>query len=361
MAEPTSSPFIKINPSLSQWMIAGFGFACAGIVFLLDLFRPVRLPWSDMYYLVGLYGGLFMRRRAELLLYACLIIGTVSVPLLHWQFHDAHPSRLMHRVTGVICGLVMIGLVRTGRRYVQALQTTNDELEQKVQNRTAELRSSYQRLEVLSRELIRTQEAERRHLARELHDQIGQVLTALKMNLHRAEQSANEQVQPHLQSSVQMADEAIGQVRNLTLSLRPPQLDELGLVAALHWLVQHQGRAGNVDGQLDADLGTTRISPDMELVCFRIAQEALTNAIRHAHPGNLHVKIWAHGQELHLSIKDDGIGFNVTEVRTKALKGQSAGLISMQERASLIGGQLEIESAPESGTRIHAIFPLSAV
>ena len=223
-----------------------------------------------------------------------------------------------------------------------------------------QLRTSRQRLELLSRQLITTQETERRHLARELHDEIGQVLTAIKMNLQRTKDVAEDRIKGTLDENLKMVDGAIGQVRNLSLQLRPPQLDELGLVAALHWLVKQQSQIAGFDGRLDVDLGETQIPVDLQTVCFRIAQEALTNAVRHANPSQIFVKLTAAERELHLSIADDGTGFNVSESRMRAMNGGSIGLISMQERASLVGGSTEFESNFGQGTKIHVRIPLSS-
>ncbi len=222
-----------------------------------------------------------------------------------------------------------------------------------------ELRSSRQRLESLSRQLITTQETERRHLARELHDEIGQVLTAIKMNLRRTHQAADASVQSHLQENIEMVDQAIVDVRNLALRLRPPQLDELGLGAALHWLLKNQARLKGLEERLDVDLGDFQISAELETVCFRIAQEALTNAIRHGEPSSVHVKLRASENELHLMIRDDGVGFDVIEQRKRTSAGMSLGLSSMQERASLAGGRIEITSTPGHGTTIQTWFPIS--
>lgn len=222
-----------------------------------------------------------------------------------------------------------------------------------------ELRTSHLRSESLSRQLITAQESERRVLARELHDEIGQVLTAIKMNLRRGQRASPATLQQTLEENLLMVDQAIGQIRNLSLSLRPPHLDALGLVAALHWLVQHQARLGGFEGELDVDLGDAQIPSDLETICFRIAQEALTNAVRHGNPTKVEVKLRATDQRLCLSIHDDGIGFNYEESLQRANRGDSFGLTSMEERASLAGGQFRIESAAEQGTKIHVGFPLS--
>jgi len=221
-----------------------------------------------------------------------------------------------------------------------------------------ELRTSRQRLEVLSRQLITTQETERRHLARELHDEIGQVLTAIKMNLRQTQRVSDPVLQACLDENVAMVDQAIGQVRNLSLSLRPPQLDDLGLVAALHWFVKYQARIGGFQEKLIVDLGDIPVPTDLATVCFRITQEALTNAVRHGHPDHIHVELRANENSLVLIIQDDGVGFDVAEARQRATAGASIGLLSMQERANLVEGQLTIESVLGQGTTIKTWFPL---
>jgi len=221
-----------------------------------------------------------------------------------------------------------------------------------------ELRASHLRSESLSRQLITAQESERRVLARELHDEIGQVLTAIKMNLRRGQRANPATLQQTLEENLQMVDQAIGQIRNLSLSLRPPHLDALGLVAALHWLVQHQARLGGFEGELDVDLGDIQIPSDLETICFRIAQEALTNALRHGNPSKVEVKLRVTDQRLCLTIHDDGIGFNYEESLQRATRGDSFGLTSMEERACLAGGQIRIESTAELGTKILVGFPL---
>lgn len=222
-----------------------------------------------------------------------------------------------------------------------------------------QLVASEQRLESLSRQLITAQESERRRLARELHDQIGQMLTAIKMNLRRTQRMAPPEVGVAVEENVQLVDVAIGQVRNLSLSLRPPQLDELGLVAALHWLVKHQAQLGGFEEQLDIDLGGIQIPPALETACFRIAQEALTNTVRHGHASKVYVKLQGNENKLLLMVRDNGVGFEVDKIRARALSGGSIGLISMQERANLASGQIEIDSNPGHGTRIQAVLQMS--
>ncbi|MDB5389108.1 MAG: histidine kinase [Planctomycetaceae bacterium] len=222
-----------------------------------------------------------------------------------------------------------------------------------------EVSAGRQRLQLLSQQLITTQETERRHLARELHDEIGQVLTAIKMHLRSTQRSEPGSVQSSLDESVSMIDRAIDQVRNLSLKLRPAQLDELGLVAALHWFVKHQAKIGGFQAHLTVHPVDIEVPPEMATACFRITQESLTNAVRHGHPHEIHVNLRHEDDILYLRIRDDGEGFDVDAARQLASRGKSLGMLGMQERAQLLGGTLDIRSTKGVGTTIQAKFPLA--
>jgi signal transduction histidine kinase len=364
---------------IPAYVVVGIGLLL-GVVWL-DIYRPFGLPWSNLYVLIAVYVGTVLRGRVEVILYCSILVVAMLVPTMLWPESIGLGVAFVNRVAGMVGGLIMIGLIWGRREFIESLRLANDRLEAMVRNRTSELqrinnslqfeiaehqrtqdelRSSRERLEILSRQLITTLEAERSHIALELHDEIGQSLTAIKMNLRRTQRMADVDIQPHLQENVDIIDQAICQVRNLSLSLRPPQLDDLGLVAAVNWLLRQQGRNGEFEGLLEIDLNDVELSSILETVCFRIVQEALTNVVRHARPTTVNVKLWHNNDQLCLCIQDDGIGFNVDEYRQRAQKGYSVGLISMSERASLIGGRLNIESTPHRGTTIHASFPLSA-
>lgn len=213
---------------------------CVLVILLLDLNPPFNRPWSNLYFLVAAYAAIWLRGSYELLVHASIITCTIFIPMIFRPEYVAVGTPFFKRSVGVIYGLVMITLIHSRRRYVTALRESNDDLEQKVIERTselqreiverqqidAELRASRQRLENLSRQLIAAQEVERRNLARELHDEIGQVLTAIKLNVQQAQKQADHCLQPCLESTVEIVDELIGRVRSLSLNLRPPQLDE---------------------------------------------------------------------------------------------------------------------------------------
>lgn len=222
-----------------------------------------------------------------------------------------------------------------------------------------ELRASRQRLEVLSRQLITTREAELRHLARELHDEIGQGLTATKMNLRAIQLAVSDQLKKRLEESVSLIDHTVNQVRNLSLNMRPPHLDDLGLAATLHWYLKQQAKVGGFEEHLSVQPPDLVVPADLATVCYRVTQEAVTNAMRHADAKTIVIELCEVDGELSLKIRDDGAGFDVEAAREHAAKGKSLGLISMQERAHLAGGQFEILSEPARGTTVSARFRLT--
>jgi signal transduction histidine kinase len=214
-------------------------------------------------------------------------------------------------------------------------------------------------LQTFSRRLVETQEAERRRVARELHDEIGQALTAIKINLQAVQHSAGASpLAQQLNESAGIVDRALQQVRDLSLNLRPSLLDDLGLIAALRWYVDREAQRADLIPALVVDLKEARLPPELETACFRITQEALTNVVRHAQARRMWVELSQRGAELHLTIRDDGIGFDVGAVWRRRVSAAGLGLQGMQERALILGGKIEIKSAPARGTEVHVWFPL---
>ncbi len=216
---------------------------------------------------------------------------------------------------------------------------------------SAELLEKREQLSVLSRKLIEAQEAERRAIARELHDDFGQVLTALRTNLQRDGASPAQS----RAENVALIDAAIDRLRNLAFDLRPPVLDDLGLAAALRWYVEREGKRAGLAFEIDIEL-EQRLLPAVETTCFRVAQEALTNVVRHANARWVGVSLRVVSNEVELVVRDDGSGFDVQSARASAIAGASQGLLTMEERASLAGGSLSIESAQGRGTTVRARF-----
>jgi len=222
-----------------------------------------------------------------------------------------------------------------------------------------ETRVNAAHLQVLSRRLLEVQEAEWRAIARELHDEVGQALTAAKLNLQSLQKRPEASpIQAGLIDCADIINQALQQVRSLSLDLHPAVLDDLGLLPAVRWFVDREAQRGEFKAKVRAQNLPARIPPEIELVGFRVVQEALNNISRHAHAKIVTVDFWQDGSDFHLLIRDDGIGFDKEATFQRVMKSDSLGLLSMQERIALIHGHFEINSAPGQGTEIHARIPL---
>jgi signal transduction histidine kinase len=222
------------------------------------------------------------------------------------------------------------------------------------------VRESATRLLVLSRRVVEVQEKERRHLARELHDEIGQVLSAVSVNLHALKGGRDALAVSQIHESIQMVDLATEQVRNLSLNLRPAMLDDLGLAAAVRWHVDRQARRANFRAHFVVEWLAPILSDDLAIACFRVVQEAVNNVVRHAGARNVWVELRQTDDAIDLSIRDDGIGFDPEAIRWTAVNGGGFGLLSIQERVESLGGRAEIWSQPAGGTHIRASFPFNS-
>ena len=220
------------------------------------------------------------------------------------------------------------------------------------------LADSEERLRGLTRRLIQVQEEERSHLARELHDEIGQALTALKIQLETLARASNGRAaEAQLKQGAQTTGVALERVRQLSLSLRPSQLDDLGLEAALRSHLHSQALIGGLVPHFDASEAPGSLEPQVETACFRVAQEAITNILRHAGASNVWLSLQGDAARLRLSVRDDGAGFDLDAARRRAAASGSLGLVGMEERVALVGGRLELHSAPGKGTDLIATFP----
>jgi signal transduction histidine kinase len=246
-----------------------------------------------------------------------------------------------------------------GRDELGRLTLTFDLMAQALEQRELERKRSSHKLQSLSQRLVEVQESERRNIARELHDEIGQSLTIAEMNLHAALDAPRENnITRRLKDSIEAVERVLEQVKDLSLNLRPSMLDDLGLEPALRWYTQRQAKISGLQGEFRADALEARVDPIIETECFRVAQEALTNIVRHARAHKFCVELRRQNGDLHLSIRDDGVGFDVAALRDQAVRGASLGLLSMEERATLAGGGLEFRSNPGEGTEVRAWFPL---
>lgn len=217
------------------------------------------------------------------------------------------------------------------------------------------LKDYAKRLRRMSQQLLDVQENERRNLARELHDEIGQQLTFVKLSLTQL--TMQDSCGQPVREALDVVAALMEQVRSLSLDLRPSMLDDLGLDATLRWYIGRIGRLASLDVRLEIDADFPRLAPDIETLFFRIAQEAATNVIRHAGARSMFVKLGECGRGIELRISDDGRGFDVDTARCAGICGKSAGLLGMQERAALKGAELALDSRPGSGTTLRLIMP----
>lgn len=219
----------------------------------------------------------------------------------------------------------------------------------------AALEESRAQLQAYARRLVDASESERRMIARELHDEAGQVMTALRLSLARLQRKADPELAARLEELQQLADRVIDDLRKLAADLRPGSLDLGGLAPALEQhIAQFRQRTGLHVTFAAHDLQGHRLPPEVETNLYRIAQEALTNAARYAKATHIEVRLECHAHEVMLAVLDDGVGFDVDEAQRK----NHLGLLGMRERAAALGGRLVIESSPGRGARIWVAAPL---
>jgi signal transduction histidine kinase len=218
-----------------------------------------------------------------------------------------------------------------------------------------QVRAGREQMRMLSHRLVEVQETERRYIARELHDEVGQVLTGLKLLLEMSGRLPSHRLRSHLRDAGVVVNDLMGLVRELSLKLRPAMLDDLGLLPGLLWHVERFTAQTNVRVHLLHTGLASRFNAKVETAAYRIVQEALTNVARHAGVDEATVRIWADGTSLGVQVVDEGTGFNAEAVLRA---GASSGLAGMRERAVLLGGRLTVESTPGEGTCVTAELPL---
>ncbi len=263
--------------------------------------------------------------------------------------HDTAAARMCRADGSLFRAGLAVGRVRYSGRDCKLLIVRD--LSEPERMRDA-LAAGNAELQAMARRLFSLQEDERRAISRDLHDDIGQSITAMKLSAHAAmEEEDSARRNEDLAEIGHLADTTIGKLRNLSMLLRPPQLDALGLEAALRWQANMLFRASPVRLQVEVETLPRRPGNEVEQACFRIAQESLTNALRHACAGEVCIRLDDEdGRGLRLEVSDDGDGFDPDGPR-------GLGLIIMRERAQAVGGSLNLHTAPGAGTRIELRLP----
>ncbi|GIV80573.1 response regulator [Litorilinea aerophila] len=251
----------------------------------------------------------------------------------------------------------------------RSLQEQNQLLETRSQLEKARLLEAVnqqrEQLQHLNTKLTEIQEKERKELAQELHDVMGQTLTAIRMNLTAIEQEvagqASSFVRERLAEAMELTDRTLEQIRELSLDLRPPMLDDLGLVPTLRWYMKRYTQRGPVEAHLDAgNLGEKRLPAEIETTIYRVVQEALTNVARHAQATRVDVQLEAGEKGITVVIADNGCGFDMNALLASSNGARGLGILGMQERVALVGGTFHIESGPGQGVTIQLTIPVQA-
>jgi signal transduction histidine kinase len=257
--------------------------------------------------------------------------------------------------------LVAIFIIRSLRAF--QVETTR---------RIAELKESQkierQRLETLREEMlhrtVNAQETERKRIALELHDQVGQTFTALSMGLRGLAQNIETSPKRALEQADQLEKVAVNGVKDLQhiiAGLHPPQLDDLGLVSALRWYAGELSEHNPLKIEISSQVPHLSLPPDLRVVLFRIAQEALTNISRHSQATQVEIHIFEKDLSINMIIQDNGIGFRVDDTLKQAKNKPCWGLLGMQERSVLVGGTCQITSQIGQGTRVVVQVPKKGV
>lgn len=215
-------------------------------------------------------------------------------------------------------------------------------------------------LQKLSAELMHAQEVERKRISQELHDELGQALTAMRINLASLEKDLLSSLAPvnreRLIETSRLVDEMLEHVRELSHALRPTMLDELGLVPTLRWYVNRYATRLGIEVEFEAIGLDDRLAAEIETALYRLAQEALTNIAKHAQARRVYLRLARSGARVTAQIEDDGIGF---DVHKRAADAPGAGLFGMRERVARLGGTFSLQSHPGRGTRLFVELPLS--
>ena len=229
-------------------------------------------------------------------------------------------------------------------------------LERQARVRYPELSLHRSELQQLSARLVDAQETERRSISRELHDEVGQALGLLLMEVGRLSNqlaSSDEKTREMLDHIKTVAERVVQTVRNMALLLRPSMLDDLGLVPAVEWYARELSRQAGIEVKVHAENVSEKLPDEVKVCVYRVIQEALNNAQRHAHAKNVLVELTQSSDATRVKITDDGSGFDAKRTR-------GMGVLGMEERVKRLGGTINIDSRPGAGTTITVELPLAA-
>jgi signal transduction histidine kinase len=380
-------------------MVLSFYVAFAGSLLALQLVRrrSVHKPWliaGGIVLGIGIAGLHYVdmaamrmaavTRYSAMFVFASVVVGCLFglLSVLFGRLYrcdDPQRPRLTLFLSGVIMGSAIVGQHYTGMWAAQFFPGPDTRLSAQghivpqeqlprvvvlatvailaialIAARSARRRRAHARV---SQRILEAREDERRRIARGLHEDLGQLLTALRLNLQRLSPRDDASL---VSDSLSLVDDSLARVRALSVELRPSVLDDLGLGAAVEWYAKRNAERAGYIVEVDNALDSERLPESIETAGFRIVQQALTNIARHAHAHRVEITLKRAPREVEVTVNDDGTGFDVAGAKARAEAGESLGLLDMRETASLAGGTLSLTSSVGRGTTIRARFPLAA-
>jgi signal transduction histidine kinase len=365
------TPTLRWAPGLSMGRRAS---ATIGVLFFTGVYVLSRAGFAAgvgvMLVAIALMGVVYVGRRLGFVLIALIFLAHITVGLLvtrgvlHLDPKEVDPHMMqnwfrMASIVSLIAALLAL-MIDSVIRHVEAN-------ERAATDALAKLQVAYERLGMLNRRIEAAKEDERRFLAHELHDELGQTLTALKLRMQIGARAVplGSAGSNGAGEAIALVDDLIARVRKMSVDLRPPLLDEVGLVPALRAYLESQSTLSGVSMELEEGTEKTplhidgRLPADLEIVCFRVAQESITNAIRHASARRVSVLIVKRPTAITLAVKDDGRGFDVARTLETAAAAGHLGVVGMRERARAHGGTLQIISHPGIGTTVTVDIPFA--
>jgi two-component system sensor histidine kinase UhpB len=331
----------------------------------LSIFKRIAIG-NSLVIVVGAIGGTLLTRHLTdkaadlwlILLFATIGI-LLSVFLNGWLISSAlRPLRELRQ---------MVDRFQAGQSEEFSFTRTETDpdickLSSALDSLVGQLEKRNRQLRALSEQVINAQEEERRRIALSLHDDTGQALSMLIINLERLEDrlpAEDIETKKKLATSRELAVRTLGELRKIVRNLRPTILDNLGLIPAIRWYARSSLEEAGIRVVIDAPEETCPLPHQLTSTLFRVAQEAINNIVRHSRANLVSITFCQDLDHLVLKIEDDGIGFDVDQVSLQALSLQQWGLAGIQERANLIGGEIDIVSNPGSGTRIQVRVPFT--